>query len=136
MKKEVKIILVSCLFVIVNFSIRSGTIIHGESLIGQIFKIGSFSYEIISKDEVSVYKYDHQKPDTMEVVSSVEYQGKRYNVAKFYYDHSDVLTKKIIISSGVKEVIINPDGVPGYSGIHQPRLFFYNDEFKLNPAVR
>ena len=99
MKKEVKIILVSCLFVIVNFSIRSGTTIHGESFIGQTFKAGSFSYEVISKNEVLVYKYDHQEPDTMEVVSSVEYQGKKYNVTKFHYDHSDAITKKIIIPS-------------------------------------
>lgn len=61
MKKEVKIILVSCLFVIVNFSIRSGTTIHGESFIGQTFKAGSFSYEVISKNEVLVYKYDHRE---------------------------------------------------------------------------
>lgn len=85
-----------------------------ENLIGQIFKSGNFTYEIISKEEVSVYKYDHEDPDTMKVLPLVEYRGKKYNVTRFYYDHSDVITKKIIIPSGVKEVIINPDGVNGY----------------------
>lgn len=134
MKKEVKIILVSCLFVIVNFSIRSGTTIHGESFIGQTFKAGSFSYEVISKNEVLVYKYDHQEPDTMEVVSSVEYQGKKYNVTKFHYDHSDAITKKIIIPSGVKEVIINPDGVPGYKYPNLEELIFPDTLEYINPG--
>lgn len=60
--------------------------IHGESFIGQTFKAGSFLYEIISKNEVLIYKYDHQKPDTSEVVSSVEYQGKKYNVTKLHWN--------------------------------------------------
>lgn len=134
MKKEVKIILVSCLFVIVNFSIRSGTTIHGESFIGQTFKVGSFSYAIISKNEVSVYKYDHQEPDTMELVSSVIYQGKRYSVTQFHYDHSDVVTKKIIIPSGIKEVIINPDGVPGYKYSNLQELILPDTLEYINPG--
>lgn len=114
MKKRIKYILVSSLCILAGFCLINKQTSGAETSIGQIFKRGSFSYEIISDKEVAVYRYDHQDPDIMELVSSVEYSGKKYNVTRLYYDHSDVITKKIIVPNGIREVIINPDGVNGY----------------------
>lgn len=88
--------------------------VEADNLIGKVFESGSFAYEIISDKEVSVYKYNHKNPGIIEVLPTVEYRGKNYKVTQFFYDHSDVIVKKIIIPSGVKRVIINPDGTSDY----------------------
>lgn len=85
-----------------------------ENLIGRTFQSGNFSYEIISDNEVSVYRYNHKIPGIIEVLPTVEYQGRNFKVTQFFYDHSDIIVKKIIIPNGVKKVIINPDGTSDY----------------------
>lgn len=88
--------------------------VGAENLIGRTFQSGNFSYEIISDNEVSVYRYNHKIPGIIEVLPTVEYQGRNFKVTQFFYDHSDIIVKKIIIPNGVKKVIINPDGTSDY----------------------
>ena len=88
--------------------------VGAENLVGRTFQSGNFSYEIISDNEVSVYRYNHKIPGIIEVLPTVEYQGRNFKVTQFFYDHSDVIVKKIIIPNGVKNVIINPDGTSDY----------------------
>ncbi|MBS7006969.1 leucine-rich repeat protein [Anaerostipes sp.] len=133
MKNLMNYMLVSFFIMLMYFSINI-TQAGADDLVGKIFQSGGYSYEIISDNEVSVYKYNHQDPGILEVLPNVEYQGKNYRVTQFYYDHSDVIVKKIIIPSGVKKVIINPDGVSDYKFPNLQEIILPDSLEYINPG--
>ena len=134
MKKEVKSILVSCLLVLFCFCMDYGKVVYGDDSIGTTFKVGSFLYEIISEKEVSVFGYDHRNSNIMEILPTVRYLGKEYRVTQFYYDHKDVLIKKIVIPEGIKKVFINPDGTSDYEFPNLEEIILPDTLEYINPG--